>query len=198
MRVVPLGVAIVALVVGIALVGISLYGAVVTTTSTPPSRGALTIRPSTIGPLRATIEWTQAGSGSVVYVTDQVPSCYAPSGVVASGSGNNGSLSVSMNPGTTYYLFGCAIGGVVVTPHFSYTLFGLTIELLLGILLIVSGAFALLVALRPRSPSELTEHAEPAATKEVTPPASPLPENMRVPPVFDEQDADGAGSRSTE
>ncbi len=193
MRTVTAAVAIVALVVGVGLVGLSVYAGLEPISATAPAKSALTITPSTIGALRATIRWTGAGTNDTVYVTDATVSCLAPAGVVASGVGNNGSVTLDMNSGTTYYLFGCSGAGGLVEPHFTYTLFGLTIYLLFGVLLLIAGIFMLLIALRPAGPEEAPR---PAREEPPAPPSAPaalaMPENMRVPPVFDDVPEEGA------
>ncbi len=200
MRTVTLAVGIVALVLGAGLVALSLYSGLAPTGATAPPGHALTLTPSTIGPLRATVRWTDAGANDTVYVTSAPVSCSSPTGVVARGLGNNGSLSLGMNPGTTYYLFGCTGAGGVVQPHFTYTLLGLTIYLLLGIFLLAAGVFMLLIAVRPAGPAETTPPAmEEPASPPPTPSSPAMPENMRVPPLFDEApDADTSSAPTSQ
>lgn len=124
-----------ALAAGLALLvaGITVIVAVYTVNAAPKFRyvhetdagnDAWPLSVSTLTGLTAQVAWYGGTStADVVYVTWGPPSCVIPSGVVGSGTGDNGTLSAPIDPGTTYYLYACSSGSPMAM-NFTVRLFG--------------------------------------------------------------------------
>ncbi|MHB1435102.1 MAG: hypothetical protein ACYCPN_04490 [Thermoplasmata archaeon] len=118
-----------------------------------PAGQVLVISPTGLsgGPFSGS--WSGAPGGTTVYITTHRGSCLAPSGVVATSSGSNGSVSVTLSIGTTYYVFACDLG-TPTTITMTYTYNGLSYFVFSGIVLAVLGGILLGVgaAAKPKSP----------------------------------------------
>ena len=152
-------VGIVLLVIGLLLIAGAYVVQSMGTTQSVPAGSAWELSPSTIGAASVSISWSGAGSGGSVYLTSGTPACSSPGGVVAQGSGDSGSFTATLSPGTTYSLYACS-GGSFASASFTYTATGLSVLLILGIVLFLVGAVVTLLGMRARS--RMTE-PEPAA-----------------------------------
>ncbi len=115
-----------------------------------------TVAPDTLTGLVAHVQWTSNFTHMQVYVVFGKPSCFSPAGVVANGSGENGSLKAAMDPGTTYYMFGCVSGNpsnVTLTVHFDG---GLTLGEVVASFLAGIGVGLVAMGLRGRSVEVVT------------------------------------------
>lgn len=72
-----------------------------------PGGSVWSVSPSTLTGMTVHVRWNSSYPGMRVYVAFGKPSCFSPSGIVGNGSGQNGSMTSTMDPGTTYYVFGC-------------------------------------------------------------------------------------------
>jgi uncharacterized membrane protein len=139
---------VILLVIGIALTAWNLYDNYNPTSKTDPGGTILSFTPNGIGPFVSTIRWSGADSSTNFYVSTDQPTClFPPSGVVASGSGTDGSVSVVLNAGTTYYLVACS-GAASVS--ISVSTVGLGTLTVIGIVLIVIGLILIAIARRRR------------------------------------------------
>lgn len=150
-------------VVGVVLlvIGVGVAGASVWANQTPTSRhlnpgDVWQLTANSVGPMSFTMKWSAAGSGAAVYLTSVNPtlgSCGGtPSGVVANGTGDTGSMTATLTAGTTYYAFACA-GGIFDGAQMSYTSLAITFLLLGAIILAVIGVVLLAVSLRAKRAS---------------------------------------------
>jgi hypothetical protein len=154
---------IVLLIIGILAIGVGY--AVETTPVNQQITGAsaLTLQPQTVGNAQVSISWSGGSTGTDLYLVSSTPDCFTtPTSSVAHGSGASGSLSASLSPGTTYYLFinGCPTG---TTLSISYTPSGLTYLMLIGVVIIALGAILAVLGarLQPR-PKYVAPPEEPA------------------------------------
>lgn len=61
-----------------------------------------------------TVHWTDQPPSTEVYLTDWSVTCSSnPLGLVANGSGPSGTVSASLSPGTSYWLYACSGGSSV-------------------------------------------------------------------------------------
>ncbi|MGB6501360.1 MAG: zinc ribbon domain-containing protein [Thermoplasmata archaeon] len=121
-----------------------------TVTQTVPAGSGLTLAPTALSSVTATISWSGGNSTSMVYLITGSPSCSSPSGIVGQGSGSNGSFSVTLSSNTQYLLYACS-GSTAQGMVFSYTVTsGFSTLDLISIVLIVLGAILILLAFRRR------------------------------------------------
>lgn len=168
-------VGVVVLIIGIALAAGSVYLNQVATTNNLSAGQYLSLTPSSIGSTTIYLNWNSAVAGATVYIATATPNCGAQTGVVTSGTGASGSLSAALTSGTTYYVFACASGSLTAV-NTSYTSFGISILLLVGIIIAVIGVIILVLSFRKKAapmPATMpapTMSAPPAGTP---PPAKP-------------------------
>lgn len=154
---------VIVLIIGIGLVALSVYAGEVPTKNDIPAGQDLALLPSGVGPVYLSLSWSNAAAGSTIYVTSDAASCVNPTGIVASGTGASGSLSATLNSGSTYHLYACS-GASSTSVTLTYTYFGFSILFIIGIVLAVIGIVLMIVSLRKRA------KAMPAM-----PPATPGP-----------------------
>lgn len=85
------------------------------------------ISPDTFGPSVAVVRWSGGDANTTVFLTAQRPSaadfryyCQSGDGLIAKGTGADGTLTANVEGGVTYELFGCT--GVASNPIFGLTL----------------------------------------------------------------------------
>ncbi len=121
-----------------------------------PGGSVWSVSPSTLTGMTVHVRWNSSYPGLRVLVVFGKPSCFSPSGVVGNASGQNGSLTSTMDPGTTYYVFGC-VGATPSNVTLTLSFFGgLTLgELVAGFLAAIG--FGLMAnGLRGRSVTVVT------------------------------------------
>lgn len=118
------------------------------TTTTAPGGSAIEISPKTIGDTTLSVSWTGVPASGTVYLISGSPTCAStPSGIIAQASGDSGSLSGTLSPGTTYSLYACN-GGNGATATFTYSASGLSILMVVGIVLAIVGLVLLALGFR--------------------------------------------------
>ncbi len=107
------------------------------------------IDPSGVGPFVSTVRWSGATTATTFYVstTEPVTCLLPPSGVVATGTGTNGSVSLTLNAGTTYYMFACNAG--TATINITVSMVGLSTFVIIGVILIVLALILVAFGRRP-------------------------------------------------
>ncbi len=119
-----------------------------------PAGAEWTITPTTLTEVTAHIRWSGATNFSRIFVSFQQPDCAIPKGIVASHSGGNGSFSVVLEPGISYFLYGCFFGptpsgGSPPTALFTLSLTGgLTVSEVVALMMVVIGIVLVVVGLR--------------------------------------------------
>jgi uncharacterized membrane protein len=148
---------IVVAVIGVVVVVVALVISDGTTSVTAPAGSAWTITPTALTSVTASIHWSGGNATTRVWLITGTPTCTSPSGVVANGSGPNGSFAPTLSPGTTYSLYACS-GATFQAGTFSMTVSGgLTILELVGFVVIAIGAVLVFFGVRAKSPKRLYE-----------------------------------------
>lgn len=147
-------------------------------TEAVPAGAALSITPTGVGGGMLTASWNGADPNSTVYLITGTATCSSPSGLVAKGSGTDGSFTASVTSGTQYQFYACANGrGTSMTA--SYSVSEITILMVLGIVLAIVGAVLIVLGYRggsssaaampPRRPSAPSAAARPPAARPRSP-----------------------------
>ena len=134
------------LFVGFALIAAS-FAVNSSVTQNVPAGSAWSLTPKTIGSASVTITWTGAPPGAAVYLVTGTPVCGNPGGVVATGSGISGTITATLNPGTTYLLYACS-GASYASASFTYTASGFSYLNLGAGAALVLGAALMVLGLR--------------------------------------------------
>jgi len=160
---------VVLIVIGLLLIVAGLVVNSGTTSQNVPAGQAWSLSPSSLTAVKASIHWSGGNTSTTTYLVTGTPECPTPTGVVASGSGASGSLSASLQHGSTYYLFACS-GTTFQTATFSLQLSGaLTwLDVLAGVAIALGAALAVLGLRRGRL-EEVTQTARGAPTPWVPP-----------------------------
>lgn len=130
-----------------------------------PAGSAFAISPRGVSGGTFSASWSNAPAGTHVYIVDTNSSCFSPSGIVAESTGASGTVSASLSIGTTYYVFAC-VASSPTTISMSYTYFGLSYTLVLGMALTVIGILLLKAGVRlnpPAPPAEPTKASAAAS-----------------------------------
>lgn len=138
---------VVLLVIGLLLIAGGYYVNAANKTASAAAGEVLTLSPSTLGSASLSLSWSGAGSGSTVYVITGTPTCTSPSGIVAQGSGDSGSLTASLSSGNTYSIYACN-GGNGAAANFTYSATGLSYLMVGGIVLALIGVILAVVGRR--------------------------------------------------
>ena len=132
-------------VVGIVLmiVGVLLVTAVLAVNANPTSVSvqagqALTLQPQVLGSAMVSLAWSAIPAGATLYVITGGPTCSSPAGVLASGTGPSGTMTVTMNGGTAYGIYACN-GTSPVGVTLQYDSVGFSTLALGGVVLLVIG-----------------------------------------------------------
>ncbi len=73
-----------------------------------PAQDTWVLSPTTLTAMTIFVTWSGGTPATKVYLVWGNVGCVAPTGVVGTGTGANGSLTASLDPGTTYSLFACS------------------------------------------------------------------------------------------
>jgi uncharacterized membrane protein len=116
-----------------------------------PAGSELSISPSGATGGTFSGSWSNATSGTTVYIVTGTASCVSPTGVVAKSGGASGSISASLSVGTTYQIYACALGSPSAVT-LTYTYIGLSWLMVIGIVLAVIGIILIVMGARVRRP----------------------------------------------
>jgi hypothetical protein len=135
----------VAVVVGLLVL---LFSAGIQTTPTTvniPAGEADQLGATTVGPESFTATWSGENYSTTVYLIAGTPTCRGtPSGMLATGSGVNGTITATLNGGHTYSMYGCLNGqGEAITVNWTST--GYTLLGIAGGVFLVIGAMGLVI-----------------------------------------------------
>ncbi|HUI38356.1 MAG TPA: hypothetical protein VLY85_01865 [Thermoplasmata archaeon] len=129
-------------------------GALVQSVSTSisiPANSAERLTPSTIGGVSFSASWSGANASTTVYLITGAPTCVeSPQGVVTYGTGASGTITATLNSGTSYQLFACN-GNQSEPLSASYTSQGITVLMVLGIVVAIAGIVLAILGYRSRS-----------------------------------------------
>ena len=143
---------VVLLLIGLLMIGASYALNSAGTTQAVPAGSAWSLTPSTIGSSSVTVTWSGAGSGATVYLVSGSVACTGATGIVAQGSGDSGSFTATLTPGTTYSLYACT-GASPSAATFKYSAMGITYLILIGIILAIIGIILLAMGMRGGKPA---------------------------------------------
>lgn len=109
--------------IGVIFGGLALYEAVQTTHPDVAAGSAYQMKPVTLTPVSATISWSGAVKGTIVYVVTGTVTCSSPPDVVATKTAVSGHIDVALHKGPTYALYACS-SGAYESLQFKVTLSG--------------------------------------------------------------------------
>lgn len=168
------GIVLAAIGLLVVLIGAVIGGA--TTSASVPAGTAWTITPTALTAVTATIHWRGGNATTRVWLITGSPTCTAPAGVVANGSGGNGSFTSTLSPGTKYSLYACT-GTTFQAGTFSMSASGgITILELLGLIAVAIGAVVVFFGVRSKAPPRLYDAGRDRA-------AAPYPGGKGVAPT---------------
>lgn len=139
---------------------------------------AIGLTPQALTSERLSLGWYATTGTTHVYVTTAAPECPMPQSTVATGNGSSGHLNATLQPGVTYYLFGCDATSFKEI-NVAYTVNGgVTAPEILGVLSLgLGGVLLLWGARRSRRPEEVERPATQVAStegEEVVLPSAPV------------------------
>ncbi len=148
-------VGIVLLAAGFVLLGLGLIPNGKSTTVAIPAGSSVPLAASTLTPQTLSVSWTGETVGTRIYLIVGTPTCSSPKGLVARGTGGNGSISATLHPGTTYLLYGCGVT-TFKTVTVNYTAKGgIGWDVILGAVTVGFGLLFVLVGARKWGHEEL-------------------------------------------